>query len=411
MSFKDLNLQEELLRTIEQKGYKTPTPIQKLAIPKILEGKDVLACAHTGTGKTAAFLLPALKKMLDEPTCKGNGPRVLILVPTRELAEQVAKDSINYSRNLLKIKTVCIYGGVPYPIQKRELSKKYEILVATPGRLIDHIERGKIKFSRLEMLVLDEADRMLDMGFIQDVEKIASFTPKEHQTLLFSATLSKSILKLAENLLNDPISIQPESGSMKPKNIKHQIYKVDDLSHKHRILEKLLEQTEANQAIIFTSTKAYADTLEDDLKEKGYNASALHGDMKQFKRTKILQKFHAKKLQFLVATDVAARGLNIPNVSFVINFDLPRTKEDYIHRIGRTGRANAHGIAISLAANKENEFVKKIEEFSGQKIDVLTIEGLEPRKQTFIKAKKNFRNRFDKNQKSFKRKKPARKAY
>lgn len=382
MTFSNLNLHEKITQTLEKEGFTTPTPIQLIAIPKVMAGLDLRASAQTGTGKTAAFLLPALNRLTIPSKTPGHGPRILILVPTRELAMQVAAEAERFSRNLSRVKTICIYGGAPYPKQNRELSHPYEILVATPGRLIDHLERGRINFARLEMLILDEADRMLDMGFIDPVEKIAEATPKNRQTLLFSATLKGSVLKLSNRLMNKPVEISVESESTKHENIEQRLHLVDDLHHKNRLLDHLLSDPGMNQAIIFTATKRFADQLVEILYQYGHHAAALHGDMNQRQRTRTLTRLRDGEFPVLVATDVAARGIDILTISHVINFDLPKNAEDYVHRIGRTGRAGAKGIAISFAAYKDMGLVKQIEQFTGYKIMPSTIAGMEPQNKS-----------------------------
>ena len=378
MTFKDLNLHEEILKAIEEAGHVTPTPIQKMAIPKILEGCDLRASAQTGTGKTAAFILPALNLLSVPSEVHGQGPRVLILVPTRELAMQVANEAVKYSKHLSKVKTVCIYGGAPYPIQNRELSRHYEILVATPGRLIDHIQRGRINFSRLQLFILDEADRMLDMGFIEPVEEIAAALPPSHQTLMFSATLKGSVMNLSKRLLKNPIELSVETDLSLHDNIEQRLHHVDNLSHKNRLLDHLLSDPTLKQAIVFTSTKSHANLLADELFERGFHAAALHGDMDQRQRTRTITMLRQGKIQILVATDVAARGIDVLTISHVVNFDLPSSVEDYVHRIGRTGRAGAKGVALSFASNKDMHIVKRIEQFTGHKIALHVIPGMEP---------------------------------
>lgn len=382
-TFKDLNLHPEILRAIEESGYTTPTPIQQQAIPNILNGTDMRASAQTGTGKTAAFILPALNRLMNRVKTGGAkqafGPRILILVPTRELAMQVAAQAVKYSKHLSQVKTVCIYGGAPYPVQNRELSRPYEILVATPGRLIDHMERGKINFARVEMLILDEADRMLDMGFIQPVEKIAAATPKTRQTLLFSATLKGSVLNLSKRLLNEPMEIAVAHEHAKHESIDQHLYYVDNLAHKYRLLDHLLQDPTVNQAIVFTATKRHADQLADKLTEMDHPTAALHGDMNQRQRTHTIVKLRQGKFRILVATDVAARGIDVQTITHVINFDLPMGVEDYVHRIGRTGRAGARGNAISFAEGRDSQKVKRIEEFTGQKMHIEEVAGMEPK--------------------------------
>lgn len=397
-SFKELPLQENILKALEDAGYTVPTPIQAQAIPAVVGGRDLRASAQTGTGKTAAFLLPALCK-LSKPAA-GKGPRILVLVPTRELAMQVATEATKYSKYLQGVKTVCIYGGAPYPVQNKELAKPYDILVATPGRLIDHMERGKINFSRIEMFILDEADRMLDMGFIEPVEQIAAALPKSRQTLMFSATLKGNVMKLSNRLMTDPFEIHVTPDQINHDNIEQRLHTVDNLEHKYRLLDHLLDDPTLKQAIIFTSTKFQADQLVDRLYKDGKMASALHGDMSQRQRTRTIMDLRKGKVSILVATDVAARGIDVQTISHVINFDLPRSPEDYVHRIGRTGRAGAKGVAISFASHRDGQLARRIEQFTGQKMPSHSIPGMEPkfkksdqpREKTF-KHKKKFKPR------------------
>jgi len=379
VSFENLNLHPLILKAIVDSGYTTPTPIQKQAIPELLSGHDIMASAQTGTGKTAAFMLPALHRLATPSKVHSRGPRILVLTPTRELALQVSEAAAQYGKYLNRVKVVSILGGMPYPLQNKLLSQPVDILVATPGRLIDHIQRGRINFSRLEMLVLDEADRMLDMGFIDDVEKIASAIPATHQTLLFSATMDSTITKVAARLLKSPKRIQIATQQARLDNIEQRLHYVDDISHKNRLLDHLLRDMELKQAIVFTATKRDADTLADNLSAQGHEASALHGDMNQRDRTRTLTKLRHGRLRVLVATDVAARGIDIVGITHVINFDLPKFAEDYVHRIGRTGRAGASGIAVSFASGKDGVNLKKIERFTGHRIASHVIPGLEPR--------------------------------
>lgn len=397
MSFKDLSLHKKILSAIEDLGHTIATPIQEKAIPEIMKGLDLRASAQTGTGKTAAFILPALNK-LAEGTTPGRGPRILILVPTRELAAQVAEEAVKYSKYLPHVKTVCIVGGTPYPTQNRQLSRPYDILIATPGRLIDQLERGRIRFDRVEMFILDEADRMLDMGFIEPVEEIARSITTPHQTLLFSATLKGNVMNLSRKLLKDPIEVSIES---KQEFIEQRLHTVDNIDHKYRLLEHLLKEQGMFQAIIFTATKHQADQLADKLSRDGHRAAALHGDLNQRQRTRTVAQLRKGDVSILVATDVAARGIDIPAISHVINFDLPRSAEDYIHRIGRTGRAGASGIAISFGAYKDMRTVRLIEQMTGQKMTVAVIAGMEPKmkaqssypdpKRSFAPRKKTWR--------------------
>lgn len=378
-NFNDFNLDEKLLKALKEQGYEEPTPVQQQAIPKALEGLDIICSAQTGTGKTAAFMLPSLQRMISTPRGKANRPRILVLAPTRELAMQISSVTEKYAKHLFPCKTLCIYGGAPYPLQNRMLSRPYEILVATPGRLLDHMEQGRIDLSDVECLILDEADRMLDMGFIDDVERIAKAASRpDRQTLLFSATIDNKIQRLSRNLQKDPEQILLETARKENVNIEQQLYFVDNFGHKMRLLDHILENTEIEQAIIFISTRNHAETLAEELQEKGYNAGALHGDMRQGQRTRIIGKLRNGSINFLVATDVAARGIDILTISHVINIDLPFQPEDYIHRIGRTGRAGGTGVAITFATYKEEKSIFKINEMMGSPMASLTIEGLEP---------------------------------
>ena len=377
MSFEELNLHPKILKAIAQAGYSKPTPIQQDAIPMIMSGRDLRASAQTGTGKTAAFMLPTLNRLIEPSALPGRGPRVLVLVPTRELAMQVATEAVKYSKFLSRMKTVCLFGGVPYPMQIRELARPYEILVATPGRLLDHCEQNRIDFSRLELFILDEADRMLDMGFISSVEQLAATLPKTVQTLMFSATLKGNIYNLSQRLLKDPLEVSVIPVKQNKENIQQNLYFVDNLSHKLQLLEHLLENQALDQTIIFTSTKRYAEQLVTILKESGHHAAALHGDMNQHKRTQTLLRIRQGKTRILVATDVAARGIDVQAIGHVINFDLPMNVEDYVHRIGRTGRAETKGVAISFAAPQDFMMLKKIEQYIEQAIAPCVIEGME----------------------------------
>ncbi len=379
-------LHEKIQKAVLDLGHTTPTPIQEQAIPKILAGSDLQASSQTGSGKTGAFLLPALNRLMAAGT--GRGPRVLILVPTRELAMQVAGESAKYSKYLPHIKTVCVYGGMPYPLQNKQLSKPYDILVATPGRLIDHLERRRIDLSRVQVLVLDEADRMLDMGFVEPVEHIASLTPKTRQTVMFSATLKGNVLKLSKRLLNEPLEISIELCAAEQPNIEQQVHTVDNIDHKYRLLDHLLTDASLSQVIVFTATKHQADQLADKLCVDAHPASALHGDMNQRQRTRTIAALRKGAIRILVATDVAARGIDIPTISHVINFDLPMSAEDYVHRIGRTGRAGATGTALSFAAHRDSRLVQEIEKFTGKKMTQTVIPGMEPKFKPQIKPRK-----------------------
>jgi len=387
MNFEQLQLAPELLRALALCGYTAPTPIQEQTIPALVGGRDVIGSAQTGTGKTAAFVLPALNRLAlaaGGPASAGRrtprAPRVLVLAPTRELAQQVAAQAIGYGQ-FLPFRTVCIYGGAPYPVQNRELSRGADILVATPGRLIDHLERGRIDLSELEMLVLDEADRMLDMGFVDDVERIVARTPRTRQTVLFSATFDTAIARLAGRLLRDPVRIEVAADKAPPISIDQRVHYTDDHAHKHRVLDHLLADTGMTQSIIFIATKRDAESLATRLRGQGHAVAALHGDMNQRERSHTLSEMRRGRVRTLVATDVAARGLDVAGISHVINFDLPRQAGDYVHRIGRTGRAGATGVAVSLAGHGERGQMRQIERYTGAPIAAHIIPGLEPRRR------------------------------
>ncbi|MDB5727001.1 MAG: box helicase [Noviherbaspirillum sp.] len=402
MTFETLGLHSSILKALTDAGYTKPTTVQEQAVPAALAGRDLLVSSQTGSGKTAAFMLPALHKFAaaeqqpvaktanqntqsarargERPRFQPAQPKMLVLTPTRELALQVTTATDKYGAHLRRIRTVSILGGMPYPKQMQLLAKNPEILVATPGRLIDHMESGKINFSQLEILVLDEADRMLDMGFIEDIEKIVAATPETRQTMLFSATLDGVVGNMARRITRDPLVIQIAGSSSKHENIQQRVHFVDDLSHKNRLLDHLLRDTTLDQAVIFTATKRDADTIADRLNIAGFSAAALHGDMHQGARNRTLDALRRGQVRVLVATDVAARGIDVPGITHVVNYDLPKFPEDYVHRIGRTGRAGRNGLAISLVNHAENMNVKRIERFTKQLIPVDVIEGFEPKK-------------------------------
>lgn len=404
MSFEELGLHVNIIRALTDAGYTKPTPVQEQAIPAAINGRDLLVSSQTGSGKTAAFMLPALHKLAtaevvsytngktpnqerqsarsrgDRPRFVAAKPKMLVLTPTRELALQVTTATDKYSAYSRRIKAVSILGGMPYPKQMQLLSRNPEILVATPGRLIDHMESGKIDFSELQMLVLDEADRMLDMGFIDDIEKIVAATPATRQTMLFSATLDGVVGNMAKRITTDPMVIQIASSASKHENIQQKVHFVDDLSHKNRMLDHLLRDESLDQAVVFTATKRDADTIADRLNIAGFAAAALHGDMHQGARNRTLDGLRRGQIRVLVATDVAARGIDVPGITHVFNYDLPKFPEDYVHRIGRTGRAGRKGLAISLVNHAEGMHVKRIERFTKQLIPVDVIEGFEPKK-------------------------------
>lgn len=392
MKFDELMLHPAILKAVILAGYTEPTGIQTKAIPEALKGLDILASAQTGTGKTAAFVLPALQRIAVASKVSGSkGPRILVLAPTRELAMQVTKAAREYGKFLNRLSVVSIIGGVPYHKQREQMSRNVEIMVATPGRLIDYMKRGKMDFRRIEMLVLDEADRMLDMGFRDAVQEISDSLPKPHQTLLFSATIDDSIHNLVKKLLKDPVRIQVSHQKEKHANIEQQLYYVQELSDKKKILFELLKKQEIEQAIIFTATKRSADELTEEIKSKGIRAEALHGDMRQRERSQTIKSLQDGKIRIIVATDVAARGINIPTISHVINFDIPREPQDYVHRIGRTGRAASRGTAILLVYPKERRLVTFIESFIGHPITALKMPGFEVnmKKEPALRSKRN----------------------
>jgi superfamily II DNA/RNA helicase len=385
VTFESLNLHPSILKAVAEAGYTSPTPIQAQAIPAVLDGRDILASAQTGTGKTAGFTLPALNLLATPHESKSRGPRILVLVPTRELAAQVNESARTYGK-YIRARTVSIVGGMPYPLQNKLLSQPLDILVATPGRFIDHMERGRIDLSRLQMLVLDEADRMLDMGFMPDVQRICDALPKERQTLLFSATLDGNIGRIAQDILNNPVTIEVTAQKEKHENIEQRLHHVDDMNHKNKLLEHLLIEPDVNQAIIFTSTKRHADLLAEDLYAAGHKTAALHGDMTQGARNRTLTKLRHGDVKVLVATDVAARGIDVKGISHVINYDLPKFAEDYVHRIGRTGRAGQKGIAIAFAGSMDRHVLRKIEQYTGQRLEATVVEGFEPKRPINMNA-------------------------
>lgn len=379
MSFEELGLDPRLLKAVNNSGFKEPTEVQSRTIPLALSGKDVMACAQTGTGKTAAFVLPILQRLLNKPAAKGgNGPRALILTPTRELALQVNEAIAEFGRNC-KLTTGTLVGGMSYGPQYRMLRKPLDLLVATPGRLLDHMDQGTVDFSRLEVLVLDEADRMLDMGFIKPVKTVAAAAPRARQTLLFSATLEGPVLTVAKELLKNPERVQLSANNERHASIDQHMYLADDAGHKRKLLAHHLIQKELTQAVVFISTKHGARRMAKNLDADGHLSAALHGDMTQAARRRTMEQMRRGKIRVLVATDVAARGLDIRTISHVINYDMPMVAEDYIHRIGRTGRADATGTAISLVEPGDQIKLKQIERLTGARLERSIIEGLEPK--------------------------------
>lgn len=377
MSFNSLGLSAELLRIVSEQGYTEPTPVQKKAIPVILEGGDLMARAQTGTGKTAGFTLPLLQKLSETPQKPGQRRvvRALILTPTRELAAQVEESVSTYGK-YLSLKSAVIFGGVKINPQIMKLRIGIDILVATPGRLLDHAGQKTVNLSKVEFLVLDEADRMLDMGFIHDIKKIIALMPKQRQTLLFSATFSDEIKKLANNMLNAPKLIEIERHNTPSEQVT-QIVHLVDRERKRELLSWMIGSKNWKRVLVFTRTKHAANRLSKQLIQDGISASAIHGNKSQGARTRALAEFKQGKVRVLVATDIAARGLDIDQLPHVVNFELPNVPEDYIHRIGRTGRAGNEGEAISLVCVDELQHLKNIERLVRQDLPKIVIPGYE----------------------------------
>jgi len=375
MSFKTLGLSDALLQAISKKGYTTPSPIQQKAIPYILEGKDVLASAQTGTGKTAGFALPILQILSSSPTLSQRPVRSLILTPTRELAAQVLEDFKDYSE-FTNLRSTVVFGGVNANPQIRTLRQGVDVLVATPGRLLDLHNQKAFSLSKVEILVLDEADRMLDMGFLRDIKKILALLPNKRQNLLFSATFSKDIKKLANEFLHHPVLVEATPENTTAEKVDQIIYRTDK-SKKTDLVIKLISEGDWQQVLIFTRTKHGANRLSQKLEKAKISAAAIHGNKSQGARTKALAGFKSGKVRVLVATDIAARGLDIPLLPHVINYELPNIPEDYVHRIGRTGRAGASGEAISIVSVDENEYVRGIEKLLGERLQSETVNGFE----------------------------------
>src|SRR5690348_5075362 len=374
MSFTDLGLSPEVLQAVADAGYTAPTPIQEQAIPHVLTGRDVLGCAQTGTGKTAGFTLPMID-ILAAGRARARMPRSLILEPTRELAAQVSTAFETYGKHH-KLNMALLIGGESFSDQERKLDRGVDVLIATPGRLIDLFERGKILLSDVKILVIDEADRMLDMGFIPDVERIVGLLPRIRQTLFFSATMPPEIRRLADAFLMNPkeISVAPPAS---PAALVTQSLIIVDGQAKRDALRRLIRSEDVKNALIFCNRKRDVDTLFRSLAKHGFNAAALHGDMPQAKRTETLERFKEGEVRLLVASDVAARGLDIQGLSHVFNFDVPIHAEDYVHRIGRTGRAGREGRAFTLAAPEDGRFVTAITKLIGKDIPLGTIDGIE----------------------------------
>jgi ATP-dependent RNA helicase RhlE len=378
MSFNDLGLSAEILRAVSEQGYSEPTPVQSQAIPQILQGRDMLAGAQTGTGKTAGFTLPMLQ-MLSNPPLRTSGRRpvrALVLTPTRELAAQVEKSIYTYSK-YLTLNSAVVFGGVKINPQINKLRRGVDILVATPGRLLDHVSQGTVDLSTVQMLVLDEADRMLDMGFIKDIRSIISLMPEQRQNLLFSATYSKEIRKFAAGLLSDPVQVEVARHNSPAELVSQVVHPVDH-TRKRELLSHMIGVENWQQALVFTRTKHLANRLSQQLERDGISSAAIHGNKSQGARTRALADFKSGQIRVLVATDVASRGLDIDQLPHVVNFELPNTAEDYVHRIGRTGRAGNEGKAVSLVCIDEHGLLRDIERLLKRELPQEIIPGYEP---------------------------------
>jgi len=387
MSFDSLGLHAALTQAVADAGYGTATDVQARAIPPALQRADLMVSSSTGSGKTASFILPALQRILDaradtaQRREKGKvyGPRILVLTPTRELAIQVAKAATTYGRHVQGLRAATVVGGVPYPAQIKALRGPLDILISTPGRLLDHLQSGKAVLEHVEVLVLDEADRMLDMGFIDDIRTIADHLPQQRQTLMYSATFAGHVGRLAQQLLKDAQRIDVASHTDTHENIEQRLHWADNASHKNALLDHILTERSVEQAVVFTSTQRDADWLADRLADMGHAVASLHGGMPQGRRNRVLQGLRTRQLRVLVATDVAARGIDVPTISHVINYGLPMKAEDYVHRIGRTGRAGRNGLAVTLAERMDAGMIRRIQHFTTQDIPVATVAGLEPK--------------------------------
>ncbi len=387
--FAALGLSAEIVKAISHAGYNSPTDVQARAVPMALAGTDLLVSSQTGSGKTAAFVWPALERILaarndpEKKRGKGQawGPRILVLAPTRELAQQVSRACSVYGYGVHGLRVAHIVGGVPYQAQLKALRGPLDLLIATPGRLLDLMNSGAAVLSQVEMLVLDEADRMLDMGFIDDIKLVAQALPAERQTMMFSATFDGTVGHLANQLTRDPQRVSVDKHTDTHSSIEQRLHWADNMHHKHALLEQLLTDKDMDQCVVFTSTQRDADEVAYKLGQIGHSVAALHGGMPQGRRNRVLQDLRSRHLRVLVATDVAARGIDVPTISHVINHGLPMKAEDYVHRIGRTGRAGRNGLAITLAERRDVGMIRRIERFTTQPIAVAVVEGLEP-KQT-----------------------------
>ncbi len=376
MSFKSLGLSEEIVRAVTERGYTEPTPIQAQALPVILQGGDLMGGAQTGTGKTAGFTLPLLQRLMAKPVAGKAHIRALVLTPTRELAAQVEESVRLYGKHL-PLKSMMMFGGVNINPQIKQLHGRVDILVATPGRLLDHVGQKTVDLSHVEILVLDEADRMLDMGFIRDIKRVLAVLPKQRQNLLFSATFSDEIKLLADSLLTNPALIEVARRNQTAELIEQRVYPVDR-ERKRALLTKLIKDNNWFQVLVFTRTKHGANNLADHLNKEDIPAMAIHGNKSQAARTRALAEFKTAKLQVLVATDIAARGIDIAELPHVVNYELPNVPEDYVHRIGRTGRAGSEGEASSLVCIDEKKLLHDIERLIKREIAVVQIPGFEP---------------------------------
>ncbi|MBD8009499.1 MULTISPECIES: DEAD/DEAH box helicase [Acinetobacter] len=384
-TFADFSLDESLTQALDALGFTTPTPVQEQAIPAALEGKDLLVSSQTGSGKTAAFLLPTLNALANQDTLVPfkdrmkavTQPNILVISPTRELAQQVCQDAIALVRHMKGVRIAAIMGGMPFGKQIQQL-KGAQVVVATPGRLLDLVNRRQIKLDKVDALIVDEADRMLDLGFSEDLEAIGELAANRKQTLMFSATFAPRIITLAERMMNDPMRISIETGHSTNTDITQTLHWTDGFEHKKKLLTHWLNEEDVDQAVVFASTQEDTDMLAEELAEAGLSVVALHGAMPQTVRNRRLRSIREGRAKILVATDVAARGLDVPTISHVINFGLPMKNEDYVHRIGRTGRAGRTGKAITLATYRERGKIRALEDFLDARLNVSEIEGLEP---------------------------------
>jgi superfamily II DNA/RNA helicase len=375
MKFSDLGLSDDILQAVSDAGYETPTPIQAKAIPYVLMNRDLLGCAQTGTGKTASFTLPMID-VLSHGRARARMPRSLIIEPTRELAAQVAEQFEVYGKHH-KFTLALLIGGVSFDEQNKALDKGVDVLIATPGRLLDHVDRGKVLLNDVKILVIDEADRMLDMGFIPDVEKIVSHLPKIRQTLFFSATMPSEIRRLSKKFLINPKEVSVDPPASTAETVEQNLVRVAPRG-KRDVLRTLLNEEDVQNALVFCNRKRDVDAVFKSMKQHGFNVGALHGDMDQYSRMEILTQFKAGETTLLVCSDVAARGLDIASVSHVFNFDVPTTAEDYVHRVGRTGRAGRKGRAISLVTSEDSRYVDAIIKLIGKDIPELKVDGTAP---------------------------------